>query len=284
MEFKYFSRNGKVLPIAQAVVPLSSIEYAYGFGVYESIRVSHGKPVFVDDHIERLMGSAQQIGLEHGFTEAAVAGAIAELISATEAEAYNLKILLIGGRRAEDAVLNIICLNPLFPDKKLYAEGVKTVTYPYERSFPQAKTLNMLQSYLAYRRAREAEAYDALLVNRKGYITEGTRTNFFCISAQGGSASGRKGTIISPPENKILLGVTRKYVLSVAASIGFEVKQTEIAFSDLASYDGAFLTSTSAKIMPIRFIDNYEFADQPEALKTLMKAFDDFLAGYIRTL
>ncbi len=273
MEFKYFSRNGKVLPIAFASVPLSSIEYTYGFGVYESIRVSHGKPVFVDDHIERLMGSAQQIGLEHGFTEAAVASAIAELISANEADAYNLKILLIGGRKAEDAVLSIVCLNPLFPDKKLYTEGVKTITYQYERAFPQAKTLNMLQSYLAYRRAREAEAYDALLINRKGYITEGTRTNFFCIKGT---------TLYTPLEKDILLGVTRKHVLDVAAQLDFEVKQREIAFSNLASYDGAFLTSTSSKIMPIRSVDDYEFAEQPEALKTLMKAFDDFLAQYSR--
>ncbi len=271
MEFQYYSRNGKLLPIADAVVPLSNIEYAYGFGVYESIRVTHGKPLFVEDHIERLMSSAQQIRLDHPFTEAFVANAISELMTATNAGAYNLKILLIGGRTAEDATLHIMCLNPLFPDKNLYSDGAKTITYPYERAFPQAKTLNMLQSYLAYRKAKEVGAYDALLISRSGFITEGTRTNFFCIKGD---------TLFTPLEKEILLGVTRKHVLGVAEQIGFEVKQTDIALSDLALYDGAFLTSTSSKIMPIRSIDNYEFGGQPESLKKLVAAFDGFVSRY----
>ncbi len=59
MSFTYFSHNGLVLPAEQATVPLASIEYSYGFGVYETIRVSHGKPKFVDEHSARLMTSAE---------------------------------------------------------------------------------------------------------------------------------------------------------------------------------------------------------------------------------
>ena len=54
----------------------------------------------------------------------------------------------------------------------------------------------MLQSYLAYRKAKEADCYDALLINMEGCITEGTRTNFFCI---------KEKTITTPPESEILL-------------------------------------------------------------------------------
>lgn len=270
MEFKYFSRNGELLPIADAQVSLSNIEYSYGFGVYESVRVSNGVKYFIEDHIGRLMESARIIGLTHTFTTESVSDAITELLAKNEVETCNVKILLIGGRTPEDASLNILCLNPLFPDKKLYRDGVETVTYEYERAFPHAKTLNMLQSYLAYRKAKEAGAYDALLIDRKGRIVEGTRTNFFCIKGK---------TLYSPNEEDILPGITRKAVLKVAAQQGYEIVQKDIRPADLGEYDGAFLTSTSSKILPIKTIDTHTFGEQPSSLKELMTAFDTFLAG-----
>ena len=270
MEFKYFSRNGQLRPMSEATVPLGNIEYSYGFGVYESIRVSGGIVYFLDDHIERLTESARIIGLEHTYTPELVRKSIAELLQKNDAETCNVKILLIGGREPEDAQLNILCLNPLFPDKKMYRDGVACVTYAYERAFPHAKTLNMLHSYLAYGAAKKAGAYDALLVDREGRIAEGTRTNFFCIKGK---------AIFTPDEENILLGVTRKAVLKIAAKSGYEIEQKDIRLADLAGYDGAFLTSTSSKILPIRAIDDFSFGEQPESLKELMTAFDAFLDG-----
>lgn len=268
MIFRHFSRNGNILPVEAAQVPLGNIEYAYGFGVYESIRVSNGVLYFLEEHVGRLMESAHVISLLHPFTQGGVSDAVTKLLEKNEAATCNVKILLIGGKTAEDAQLDILCLNPLFPDKKLYRDGVTVVTYAYERPFPHAKTLNMLQSYLAYRTAKEAGAYDALLTDREGRITEGTRTNFFCIKGK---------TLFTPDENAILLGVTRKAVLKVAADTGFAVEQKDIRRSDLSEYDGAFLTSTSSKILPISGVEEYRFGAQPESLKNLMGAFDAFL-------
>jgi len=268
MEFKYFSKNGEVRPTAEATVPLSSVEYSYGFGVYETIRVVNSVPYFLSDHIERLRGSAEEIKLEHPFTAEFVSRAISELIAENEAETCNLKILLIGGRTAQNATLYILCLNPLFPDKKLYRDGASCITVKYERTLPHAKTLNMLGSYLAYRTAQQAGAYDALLIDSHGCITEGTRTNFFCIKDK---------TLCSPKECDILLGVTRKAVLNVAAEGGFEIVERDIKMEDLSSYEGAFITSTSTKIMPLHSIDAHTFGPQPHALKELMAAFDAFI-------
>jgi len=264
MDFKYFSKNGELLPVEDALVPLANIEYQYGFGVYETIRVVNGVPYFLKDHVERLAGSARAIGLMHSF-ESSIYGTVQELIEKTGAGTYNLKVLLIGGREPS---LYILCLNPLFPDKKLYRDGADFITYEYERPFPHAKTLNMLQSYLAYKKAKEQGAYDALLINKKGCITEGTRTNFFCI---------KERALYSPPESEILLGVTRKAVLTAARRAGFLVEERGIGLYDLEDYDGAFVTSTSSKILPVRSIGDYVFGERPEALKELMDVFENFL-------
>ena len=178
-------------------------------------------------------------------------------------------MLLIGAPSKEEAQLFIICLNPLFLDKKLYRDGATFTTYEYERVFPHAKTLNMLQSYLAYRKAKESGAYDALLINRDGNITEGTRTNFFCIKDQ---------TVYTPFEKDILLGVTRKALLKVARENGYEVLERDIKVDDVANYDGAFISSTSSKIVPIKSIDEQVLKPQSDMLKKLMSLFDDFLS------
>lgn len=264
----YFSHNGSVLPTEQATIPLSNIEYSYGFGVYETVRVSDGVAYFLDDHIERLMESARIIGIEHLFTSENIATNTKELVARNEVDACNVKILLIGAKTAKEADLYIQCLNPLFPDRKLYKTGAHFITYNYERPFSHAKSLNMLSSYLAYREAKQASAYDALLVDRLGNILEGTRTNFFCIKDK---------TIFSPPEDQILLGVMRKAVLKVARENGFDVTESNIALQDLDQFDGAFVTSTSSKIMPARSIDDYTFGEPSPQTKDLMNLLQDFL-------
>lgn len=272
MAFTTFIRNGEILPLEHATVSLSNIEYAYGFGVYESIRVVRGNALFLSEHIERLMRSAKVIGLDHEFSPAMIAEWTAKLIKECPSDAMNLKMLLIGAREPKNATLSILPLMPLFPDKKLYVKGATAISAEYERQFPDAKTLNMLGSYLAYRRAKAAGGYDAVLINKAGFITEGTRTNFFVIKDK---------TIMGAPKKEILEGVTMKHVLSVAKANGFEVREGDITLRDLKNYDGAFFTSTSSKIMPLSKIDDTELIVS-EPLKELMRHFDDFLATNAR--
>jgi branched-chain amino acid aminotransferase len=270
--YDIFSKNGRILPMTEATVPLSNIEFTYGFGVYENIRVVKGTSLFLKEHAERLMLSAKTIGLEHELTEAMIAEWTDVLVETVGGDALNLKILLIGGRTAADAQLFILPLTPLFPDRKLYSRGIATMTVEHERFLPHAKTLNMLPSYLAYRKAKEAGCYDALLINRSRCITEGTRTNFFCI---------RGTTLYSPPKEEILEGVTLLHVLEVAEKHGYKTVFEPIPLKDVSTFDGAFLTSTSSKIMPIARVDETEFMI-PEELKTLMKHFDAFLDAALR--
>ena len=179
-------------------------------------------------------------------------------------------MLLIGAKNADDAQLNILCLNPLFPDRKLYTQGAHVITQHLERAFPQAKTLNMLPSYLAYRAAKAAGAYDALLINSRGCITEGTSTNFMAMKDR---------TIFSPPESDILPGVTRQNVLKIADKNGFTIHEQEIKLENIGQYNNLFLTGTSIKILPIRSVDKTEHKMPAPNLLELMQKFDQFLSS-----
>jgi len=294
--FTHFVRNGEVLPIAEASVSLTSIEYSYGFGVYETIRVSSSAPQFLDEHIKRLFKSAAIIGLEHVLTEGMITKWVSDLLEkcgaprsrkplhlnesldesrgirrssqkrtkAGEGERYNLKMLLIGAIDPNDAQLIILPLNPLFPDKKFVKEGVDVITYEYARPFPNAKTLNMLNSYLAYKKAKEAGCFEALFTHPDGNIYEGTRSNLFMVKGK---------TLITPPSGHILEGITRDHVIELAKKEGIEVKEADIPLSETKNFDGAFLTSSAFKVMPIKKIDDIEFGEIPEVTKKVIELY-----------
>jgi branched-subunit amino acid aminotransferase/4-amino-4-deoxychorismate lyase len=125
---------------------------------------------------------------------------------------------------------------------------------------------------MAYRKARENGSYDALLVNRSEYITEGSRTNFFCVD---------KTAIVTPNEDGILLGVMRKVVLKVAEQNNIEVICKDIRLGDIKNYDAAFVTSTSSKIMPVRSIDNISIGPLSSTLDILIKKCNQYLSDCV---
>src|SRR3989344_6705149 len=151
----HFIHNGQLIPAAEAKIPVDNIEWTYGFGVYENLKVRNNKIYFVDKHIHRLFESARLIGLEHGFDKKKMKKWIKELKDKNEAASANIKILLIGGKKPN---LYIMTLAPKFLDRNAYTQGVHTITREYERYLPQAKTLNMLPSYLFFRAARPDSA------------------------------------------------------------------------------------------------------------------------------
>jgi len=268
----FFSLNGELKPVAEATVPLDDLEYAYGFGVYETLKVRQGVVYFADLHEQRLWESARTVDLEHPFHPGDFRRFVEALVAANTLGDANVKALLVGGPKASDARLSILALNPLFPDRKDYKFGATAITWSGERVYPQAKTLNMLVSYLAFREARNLGAYDALLVNRRGELTEGTRTNLFVTDGTG---------LATAPAAQVLAGVTQLTVRQVIQDLGIALEERPLALTELATWQGAFLTSTSTKIMPLRRIDATGLPLSPLVDK-LRLAYDGWLDAYAR--
>lgn len=265
----FFSKNGIVLPMSEATIPLDNIAYQYGYGVYETLKLRKKVLFFSKQHIQRLMKSARIINLEHSFTLSKINNYLDEVIARNDVQNLNIKILLIGGETPADAIVYILPLNPLFPDKKLYVNGAIVDVVSYERLYPNAKTLNMLQSYLLYTEARRRGQYDVLYLDSKKNILEGSRTNFFAIKGK---------ELVTAPKENVLAGVTRQTVIAIARKNGYSIVEEDIPLSSLNNFDGAFLTGTSAKIIPIKRISDNTFPEIVPNLKGLMLMYDDFLS------
>ncbi len=224
-------------------------------------------------HEERLWQSARVIGLKHLFQPGDFGRFLDELVAANAIGDANLKALLIGGGSETDARLVILALNPLFPDRKKYKLGGTAISWSGERVFPQAKTLNMLVSYLAYREAQAQGAYDALLVNRADCFTEGTRTNLFVTDGTG---------LATAPPNQVLAGVTQLTVRRVIKELGIPLEERPLPRTEIDGWQGAFLMSTSTKILPLNRVDQTKIPLSP-LVDRLRLAYDEWLDEYARS-
>lgn len=272
---QYFSQDGETKPIAEATVSLFDINYAYSYGVYETLKLRKGVIFFTADHCQRLMQSATILGIEHPYSQRSVAHWIKQLVAKNSVSNANIKVMLIGdsrgGERA-DTHLYILLLNPLFPPRKLYSAGAHTITVRGERHYPQAKSLDMLLSALSYKQAKDAHAYDALMINRHGCVTEGTRTNLFVTDG---------ARIFTPPHTQTLFGVTKKSVIDTATKNKISIVERDLSFSEFDRWKGIFLTSTSSKIVPVTTVHAVAY-EIPAIIKRLMRLYDQFLDGYLQ--
>jgi branched-chain amino acid aminotransferase len=255
--------NNKLVSKKDACVPIDDIAYTYGFGVYESLKVRKGKIYFKEKHVKRLLKSAKIIGLEHDFNEEYVSKGIDLLLKKIEKDAFNIKMMLIGDKPR----LFIFATNPRFVTNKEYSKGVKLVTYNSERFKPKAKSLSMLESYIAYKKARKENAYDSLFVNKKNEILEGTRTNLFFTDGE---------TIFTIPEEKVLSGVTRENVILALKEKGIEIKEKSLKKNEIEKYS-FFITSTSIGVLPINQIDDIklEIKSIVQEVRKIHKEFEN---------
>lgn len=265
---KICSINGEIKDESDAVLPLSQIEAQYGFGVYETIKLRNSVLYFVEQHIERLFHSASLLSLQHTFQEKQLITYIKDFVRNLNEDSSNLKLLLYGNKDPQKATFIILASSPLYPNRKLYKEGVNLLSYQYERWLPQAKSLNMVASYYIYTKARESDCYDALLYDRNGNILEGTRTNVYLIKGK---------QILSPPKEKILEGVTLKSLEKVLLKSDYKLAYQDVQLEELSSFDGMFITSSSSKILPVKQVDQVSFKEISAEIHTIMKLYDDAL-------
>jgi branched-subunit amino acid aminotransferase/4-amino-4-deoxychorismate lyase len=112
----------------------------------------------------------------------------------------------------------------------------------------RVKATNYLDNLVAYSEAAALGAEEAILLNERGFIAEGSMSNIFLVA---------EGMLLTPSEESgILPGITREAVLELARELGVEAAEGEIPLADLLRADEAFLTSSVREVMPITSIDN----------------------------
>src|SRR5262249_18784059 len=132
--------------------------------------------------------------------------------------------------------------------------GVRVVLLPFSRDgfLGEHKVLNFLPSVLGKVIAKRHGAFEAIFVNRDGHLTEGTTSNIFLW---------RRGQLITPPVDGILPGLTRRFVMQIAAADRVAIVEQPLTLGEILEADEAFLTSSLAEVVPIVAVEARPIAD-----------------------
>jgi branched-chain amino acid aminotransferase len=124
---------------------------------------------------------------------------------------------------------------------------------------------------LAKIEAQKSGYEEAILLDDKGYVCEGTGENIYVV---------RDGKIYTPQAtNAILWGINRMSIIEIANDLGYEVIERDITRAELPMADELFLSGTAAELTPVREIDDIELGPPGEITRAIQKAFEDSLHG-----
>ncbi|HZS40814.1 MAG TPA: aminotransferase class IV [Polyangia bacterium] len=238
--------------------------FLYGDSVYEVFRTCEGRPFKQREHLERLERSAA--GLEMTLPPRdEIERAVAEtLAAAAEPDAYVRVVVTRGAGElgldpamADRPRLIVIVRAIKLPPPEAYRDGVEVALVGKSRSAPGAvdpsvKSGNYLQSVLAVAMAHRQGAYEAILCDGVGRITEGSSSNFFVV----------RGRRVATPGLSVglLEGITRRTVIDLLRADGTAVDEVPLWPIDLRSADEAFITSSVRGVLPVVRVDGAAIA------------------------
>lgn len=256
--------NNKFVTDQEAVVSVFDHGFLYGDGVYETIR-SYGPRIFMlDEHLSRLLRSAETIGLTIPIPLKDWPGMLQEAMARNEVgtDRHDAYLRVTVTRGAGDIGLDpalcssptvVVMAKPLVPPtSQLYEAGVNVIVASTRRNLPSAlspqiKTTNFLNGIQAKREAIAAGAFDSILLNWEQHLTECTVSNVFLVM---------DGKLRTPTlECGLLDGITRMVVLRMAEELNIHVEEGRYTVDQLYQANECFLTNTSMEIMPVTSVD-----------------------------
>ncbi|MFH1680540.1 MAG: aminotransferase class IV [Candidatus Eisenbacteria bacterium] len=257
-ERERFWLNGRFVNEPAAKVSVLDRGLLYGDALYEVVRFYNRRVFLLEDHLERIFGEAEAIGLPEPFGREAIARSVRGLVARSEKPDGLVLLQWTRGEGPrqlapppglEGTVFAIRLRLPAIP-RALRERGVDVVTHPDGRWLStHIKSTNLLASVLARGMAAEAGAWEAILhrgAGARARITEGTSSSLFLVSG---------GGLITPAVRGLLPGITRSVVLAVAREERIRAVERTVRLEELSGADEAFLTSTSAEVLPIRRVN-----------------------------
>jgi len=258
--------DGRLVDFSDAQVHVLSHTLHYGVGVFEGIRAystSGGGVIFrLREHVERLITSAKFYHLPIPYSAEEIERAILETQAANDFYPAYIRPIVYRGEPAlgvKNLKGKVSLAIGAIPAKKYLGEGSETgirakispFRKPSSESMPAfAKASgNYLNGYLAGVDAIQDGYDEAILLDGRGRVAEGTGENIFLV---------RGNTLYTPGlESDILLGITRDSVLRIATDLGWTAIEKSLSVNELLSADEAFFSGTYAEIAPIKEVGHY---------------------------
>ena len=270
---KFYYADGEYVSGAREDVCLS-IENRSGIRarVYEVIRIISGVPVFMEQHTDRLNASLRAFadGVSVGYAE--VDKFCRDLCGLSGLSDCNIQLTYYIFDDGSVSEIHYVKKH-FYPDAGMYADGVKTDLIRLDRNAPSVK--NLVPEYKQKVREAMKDNFELLLVNDRGEILEGSRSNFFYVI---------DNEVYTCPTRLVLNGITRVNVIEAVRQKGFALRERPLRVDEITNVDGAFLSGTSINVLPIAFIGNHCLKKNggfDRVIEDVKDQFDSILNNYI---
>jgi len=259
--------NGELVPEPEARISIFDVGLMYGVTLYESLRSFKHEWFLPDRHWRRLRYSLGYAGLGELITEDVYHEALAKVLDANihltdpaDDIWVNFQVTpggtfpmpLLGQQDAEPTVLCYTCTLPHREYARFYKEGKHAVTSLFRAPPPQCYEQRMKNRsrFPHFLSKRDAQRIDpgafGLMLDVDGFIAEGTGANIFFVL---------DGVLHTPKTRNILVGVSRQYVIGLAAELGIPVVEDDLTLYEAYNAEEAFWTTSSYCILPVSMID-----------------------------
>ncbi|MBT8127872.1 MAG: D-amino acid aminotransferase [Gammaproteobacteria bacterium] len=248
--------NGEYLAQSQARVSVLDRGFLFGDGVYEVIPVYGGKPLRLNEHLNRLQRSMGRVSMSDPLSREDWKAVFQDLLDRNPGADRSIYLQVTRGAAPlrdlsidddiQPTVFIMVNAIKLIDYAKIEA-GIEAITVEdFRWKACDIKSVSLIANVMVRLLANQSSAVDAIMV-RDGLVTEATASNVFVV---------HKGVIATPPNSEHLLpGITRDLVIELAQSNGFELIERDIQASELVTADEIWLTSSTREIAPVVKLD-----------------------------
>lgn len=248
--------NDTFLPAEQAKVSVFDRGFLFGDGVYEVIPVYGRQPFRLQQHLNRLQNSLDGIRLANPFDDERWSQLITEVIELNEGDNQAVYLQVTRGAAPREHLFPkhvqstvFIMSNPLNSVPDSYKEkGIKAITVEdirWQRC--DIKAITLLPNTMLRQQADDREAGEAILI-RDGVMTEGSASNSYAVF---------DGVIYTAAkDNTVLPGITRDFVLELAAKANIAYKEESVTAERLTQADEIWISSSTRELLPVTRLDD----------------------------
>jgi len=251
--------NGKLIDAAEARISVGDVGFLHGGSVFTTLGAFHGQPFRLDRHVNRLLATAELLGMRVGTDAETLARAVDELLAANALDRARLRITLTPGdvRTDEPTALITAVDLPAYPPE-WFTDGITVVVSSYTQWQGDPtyghKTGCYFPRILARQEAHRKGATEALWFTAEKHLAEGCFTNVFLVCG---------GTVLTPPrDTPVLPGVTRAAVLELCGELGIPSNdQNPLTVKEMLAAEEIFLTAGTMGLVPVAHVERHDVGD-----------------------
>ncbi|MBI4026266.1 MAG: aminotransferase class IV [Verrucomicrobia bacterium] len=253
----FYFCNGAYLRADHATISVGDLGLIRGFGLFESLRTYGGKPFLLAEHLDRLFHAAKTVGLKPPMRRHGIARVVRRLLKKNRFAESLIRIVMTGGPSSALLPLGpptlIVMADEFHPFPPWqYEKGISLMTTPLARIHPEIKSTVYFSAVVAAAQAGRRGFTEAVYVDRKGALLEGTTYNVFAVLP---------GPRLITPREGVLPGITADCVIALARKSELPVERRPLSRSMLRRAREMFITSSNREVIPVIRVDRVRIGD-----------------------